>query len=93
MDQGKAENKHEKLKKYFNLISLNNSTDELYSYTLNNYNTTQNFNMFIEKCLYIDQNPNMEYFEQLKQEIDIIKQKEDMDESTEFKKKEVGNRL
>ena len=39
MDQGKAENKHEKLKKYFGFIAQNNSTDELYSYTLNNYNS------------------------------------------------------
>ena len=93
MDQGKAENKHEKLKKYFCFISQNNSTDDLYSYTLNNYNATDNFNLFIEKCLYIDQNPNMEYFEQLKQEIDIIKQKEELEGSTQFKKKEVGNRL
>ena len=93
MDQGKAENKHEKLKKYLGYISQNNSTDDLYSYTLNNYNASINFNMFIEKCLYIDQNPNMEYFEQLKQEIDIIKQKEAQEGSAEFKKKAVGNRL
>ena len=35
----------------------------------------------------------MEYFEQLKSDIDIIIQKEEMDKSSKFKKKEVSNRL
>ena len=35
----------------------------------------------------------MEYFEQLKNDIDIIIQKEEMDKSSKFKKKEVSNRL
>ena len=54
MDQGKAENKQEKFKKYISFIKQNHNTDELYQYTLNNYNTTANFDMYIEKCLYID---------------------------------------
>lgn len=62
MDQGKQENKHEKLKKYFDKIKQNKNATELYDYTLNNYNSMQNFELFIEKCIILDHNPNMAYF-------------------------------